>query len=241
MFLYSFLGFILGCLFVDVKDAVIIAGGKGSRLQRNLPKALLSAKGKPILAYQLDYLLASDEINNIVLALGYGSDEVEEFVNSNYKSPRIIFSVESEPLGTAGALKQALSYATTEHVLVLNCDDITDIDISKVASCKENSICVAHPQLPFGRVIDSGGYASFEEKPILDDWVSCGWYFFNRFQLLGILPDKGSLEYDVFPKLRLRVFKHEGFWKTINTDKELVEFEAIDLPSALRKSIFGKK
>jgi len=222
---------------MDSKDVVIIAGGKGSRLQSDMPKALVNAKGKPLIDYQLGYLLGSHLVKNIVLALGYEANKVKDYVASNYNSSRIIFSVETEPLGTAGALKKALYETTTDHVLVLNCDDVTDIDIPKLVNFRENSICVAHPRLPFGRVIDRGGYASFEEKPMLNDWVSCGWYLFNRSELLSTLPDKGSLEYDVFPNLKLKVFKHEGFWNTINTDKEIAEFDAAELPPILKKSL----
>ena len=95
---------------------------------------------------------------------------------------------------------------------------------------------MAHPHLPFGRVLEKNGYAVFEEKPVLKDWVSCGWYVFNKQEMLNILPDKGMLEYEVFPKLKLRLFKHEGFWKPLNTRKDILEFEEIDLPDSLRSS-----
>jgi len=93
---------------------------------------------------------------------------------------------------------------------------------------------VAHPQLPFGRILEKSGYAIFEEKPILKDWVSCGWYLLNRSEMLKILPDKGMLEYDVFPKIKLRLFKHEGFWRPLNTRKDVDEFEESELPEVLK-------
>jgi len=52
--------------------------------------------------------------------------------------------------------------------------------------------------------------------------------------MLKILPDKGMLEYDVFPKIRLRLYKHKGFWKTFNTQKDVEEFEEAELPIALK-------
>ena len=70
---------------------------------------------------------------------------------------------------------------------------------------------------------------------MLNIWVSCGWYFFNRAQILKYLPDKGSLEYDVFPKIKLRVFRHEGFWRTVNTKKDISEFEKVELPASLKR------
>ena len=71
---------------------------------------------------------------------------------------------------------------------------------------------------------------------MLDIWVSCGWYFFNRKEILKHLPDKGMLEFDVFPKIKLRVFKHEGFWRTVNTKKDIAELEKAKLPDVLKES-----
>jgi len=216
-------------------DAVIIAGGEGNRMGSELPKALVVVRGKPILAWQLDYLFNSG-IEKIVLAIGYKAQEIVDYVKDNHKSKQIDFTIEKDLLGTAGGLKLAVQKCDSEFVVALNCDDITNIDIGKLGEQKENTICVTHPQLPFGRISERGGYAIFEEKPMLKDWVSCGWYLLNRNEMLKILPDKGMLEYDVFPKLRLRLFEHEGFWKPLNTKKDVVEFEELDLPDSLKSS-----
>ncbi len=215
-------------------DAIILAGGKGSRMESEGPKALVEVKGKAILAFQLDYLLKSKQINKIILSLGYLADEVIEYINLYFQGAPIKFAVEHEPLGTGGAIKLALAKANSDFVLVLNCDDITDIDLAKLNELKDNTICVAHPQLPFGLVKENNGYAEFLEKPILDDWVSCGWYVFNRQQLLDIIPDKSSIEYDVFPKIKLRIYKHEGFWQPINNKKDINRFEGCEFPESLK-------
>jgi len=205
-------------------DAVIIAGGKGNRMESELPKALVVARGKPILGWQLNYLFKSG-IEKIVLAIGHKADDIIDYVKKNYKDKQIDFTIEKYLLGTAGALKLALQKCSSKFVVALNCDDISDIDLQKLQEKKENTICVAHPLLPFGRVVEKGGYAAFEEKPMLKDWVSCGWYLLNRKEMLDALPDKGMLEYDVFPKIKMRLFKHDGFWKPLNTKKDLLEFE----------------
>ena len=54
--------------------------------------------------------------------------------------------------------------------------------------------------------------------------------------MLKILPDKGMLEYDIFPKIKLRLFKHEGFWKPLNTRKDVEEFEENKVPASLKDS-----
>ena len=214
-------------------DAVIIAGGKGNRMEGYTPKALVVAKGRPIISYQIEYLLKSG-INKIVLALGYKAEKIIEYTKSRYPDAKMDYTIEKQLLGTAGGLKLALQKSDAEYVVVLNCDDINNIDISKLQELKENAICVAHPQLQFGQITEKNGYAVFEEKPMLDIWVSCGWYLFNRADILKYLPDKGMLEYDVFPKIKLRLFKHEGFWKTLNTKKDIIEFKKIELPDILK-------
>src|SRR3989338_6258679 len=189
-------------------DAIIIAGGEGKRMGSELPKALVEVKGKPILAWQIDYLLNSG-IEKIVLAIGHKAEAIADYISNNYREKHVDFTIEKKLLGTAGAIK-------------------------KLEEKRENTICVAHPSLHFGRVAEKNGYAVFEEKPMFNDWVSCGWYLLNRKEMLKILPDKGMLEYDVFPKIKLRLYKHEGFWKTFNTQKDVEEFEEAKLPVALK-------
>lgn len=216
-------------------DVIILAGGKGTRMDSDLPKPLIKAKNKPIISHQIDYLLKSKEIDRIILSIGHESDKIINFIKTRYSSFPIEFSVETEPLGTGGAIKKALGLSTSEKVIVLNCDDITDIKIEELAKNKESTICIAHPRLPFGRVLDNNGYAKFEEKPILkDQWVSCGWYLLKKSEILSHLPDKGSIEYDVFPKIKIKLHKHEGFWQTLNSKKDLQQFEETELPDFLR-------
>jgi NDP-sugar pyrophosphorylase family protein len=205
-------------------DVIILAGGQGNRMASELPKPLIEVKGKPILFHQIDFL--AGKVENIILSLGHKAELIEQAVREHYPiDVHIAFAREAQPAGTAGGLKQALVHARTSYVLVLNCDDLADIPIQQLEQLQHNAICVAHPTLPFGLVEEKDGYAVFREKPQLDSWVSCGWYLFNREELLKILPDQGSLEYDVFPHLKLRLFKHEGFWVPLNTKKDILEFE----------------
>ncbi|MFC2016621.1 NDP-sugar synthase [Chloroflexota bacterium] len=214
-------------------DAVIIAGGKGQRMEALIPKALVVVKGKPLLSHQIDFLFKSG-IKKIVLALGFKAEQVIDYIKSHYPNANIEHTIEKKLLGTAGGIKLALKKSDADYVVALNCDDITDMDISKLQKLKENTICIAHPRLQFGRITEKKGYAVFEEKPMLNIWVSCGWYVFDRKKIMKHLPDKGSLEYDVFPKIKLRIFKHEGFWRTVNTKKDVTEFEKEELPDVLK-------
>lgn len=206
-------------------DAIILAGGKGTRMGDELPKPLMPVRGKAIVDHQLEYLFSFPGIENIILAIGHRAQEIQEYISSRYPDRPITISIEDRPLGTGGGLKLAMKKTTSPRVLVLNGDDITDIPIGSLESLSEHTICVAHPRLPFGRVLEQDGYAVFEEKPMLPDWISCGWYCFNREELMDMLPDEGSLEYDVFPKTKLRIYYHEGMWRPLNSKKDIQAFE----------------
>ena len=206
-------------------DVIIIAGGKGTRMEEKLPKPLVNAKGKPILFHQIEYLY--DGADKIILSLGHMANEIIKAVKKEFKDKKIIFSVEDKPLGTSGGLKKAFSLSSSDTIIALNCDDVTDIDVAKLAKLDGNYVCVSHPRLPFGLVTrDENGYARFVEKPILGGWVSCGWYKFER-RFIENFPDNGMLEYDVFPKAKLKRYLHNGFWMSLNSKKDIAEFEKL--------------
>jgi len=143
-------------------DAIILAGGKGTRMESDLPKALITAKGKPIIDHQLEYL--ADKTDRIVLSLGYEGRKVMDYVSKNYSSNKVKYSLEYNPLGTGGALKKAMKKTVTPKLLVLNCDDLTDIPVSELENrLLEDTICVANPKLRFGLIQESNGYAIFDE------------------------------------------------------------------------------
>ena len=207
-------------------DAIILAGGKGTRMEDDLPKPLVPVKGKAIIEHQVDYLLSSGVIDHIIVSIGHRADEIILYLEQHFPAAPLLFSKEELPLGTAGAVKQALAHTTAEKNIVFNCDDIVDINLKDLGTNTEDTICVAHPRLPFGLVRSEDGYAQFEEKPRLADrWVSCGWYLFFTKNICAHAPDIGSLEYDVFPHMKLRVYEHVGFWQPLNTKKDIMEFE----------------
>ncbi len=222
-------------------DAIILAGGKGTRMDNIEPKPLVMIGDKPLIQHQIDYLLG--KVDRIIVSTGYMAERVEKFVkelyprfsDGKYCKSDIYFSRENEPLGTAGGLKKALNMTVRNEVLAFNCDDITDIPISKLEEITENTLCIVNPTLPFGKVVfDKYEYVTnFNEKEKMNDfWVSCGWYkFMVNSQFYNGLPNKGMLETDVFPKMaenrKLKAYLHTGFWKPINSRKDIDEFNIL--------------
>jgi D-glycero-alpha-D-manno-heptose 1-phosphate guanylyltransferase len=212
-----------------VTDAIILAGGKGTRMCGEVPKPLARMFGKTLISHQIEYLERNPSVNNIIISLGYKADQVMDYLKDHHLQSRLMVSVENMPLGTAGALKQALRYATTEYVIVLNVDNVSDIDVEKLIAANENSIVISKGirRSQYGRVDIVNGFAKFTEKPIIEHWTSTGWYLFDRQQILEKLPDSGSLESDVLQNIRLKPFVHTGNIWSLDSLKDIQHVESM--------------
>jgi len=90
----------------------------------------------------------------------------------------------------------------------------------------EATIVVAQVHSPFGVVdlSDDGTVTGFKEAPKLPHWVNSGVYVLGE-EALERLPERGDHEQSTFPELaaagRLRAYRHEGVWLTVNTPKDL--------------------
>ncbi len=215
-------------------SAAILAGGLGTRLRPivgDQPKVLADVGGKPFLAYLLDQL-SGYGIRVAVLCTGYRADEVRTRFGENHGSLRLVYSRESSPLGTAGALRLALPFLESESVIILNGDSYCDVDLQAFCdwysmSCVDAGlILTALPDTGrYGRVRtdEAGRVMAFEEKSGDGGpgWVNAGIYAVRR-SLLRTIPTgcKVSLERDIFPvwtRLRFYSYRHTGIFLDIGT------------------------
>jgi D-glycero-alpha-D-manno-heptose 1-phosphate guanylyltransferase len=114
-----------------VKEAVILAGGFGTRLRsvvKDIPKPMAEVCGKPFLSYLLDFL-NKQKIERVILSVGYKFDIIKNFFGSRYKDLKLEYAIEDKPLGTGGGLKNALKYTSEKNIYVLNGDTFFDIDL----------------------------------------------------------------------------------------------------------------
>ena len=98
-----------------VREAVILAGGFGTRLRSvvsDLPKPMAQVTGKPFLSLLLDYL-ASSGVQRVILSVGYKHESISGRFGTSYSSMELSYVVEEKPLGTGGALKRSLMAART--------------------------------------------------------------------------------------------------------------------------------
>ena len=112
-------------------QAIVLAGGLGTRLRArvaDLPKAMAPIGGRPFLEYLLDRLDAAG-FRSVVLATGHLSERIEAHFGLRYRGLALSYSRESRPLGTGGAVLQALRAMPDHPTLVLNGDTWLDLDL----------------------------------------------------------------------------------------------------------------
>lgn len=145
-----------------IKEAIILAGGLGTRLRSavpDLPKCMAPVLAKPFIGYLIDYYYQQG-IQKFIFSLGYKHEVVEQYLTTQYGNHHIQFSVEHEPLGTGGAVKRACSLSTEKTVLVINGDTFFKIDLSRLAAF--HHMCGAHCTLSLKPMTDVDRYSMIE-------------------------------------------------------------------------------
>ena len=112
-------------------EAVVLAGGFGTRLRAvvpDLPKPMAPVAGKPFLEILLS-MLAKKGVQRAVLSLGYRAEVIQQHFGARFMGIELVSEVETEPLGTGGALRAALSRCLSDAALVVNGDTFLDLEL----------------------------------------------------------------------------------------------------------------
>ena len=194
--------------------ALILAGGLGMRLRAavpNTPKVLAPIRGRPFLAYLLDQLAAAS-LRHVVLLTSHQADAVEKTIGMRRGPLRLEYSREPSPLGTGGAVRQALQRIDRPTILLMNGDSYCRVDLAALHSFHRRrradlSMVTARVDdaSRFGRVRlrEDGRIVGFAEKTAAaaSGWINAGVYLIQR-HLLEELPIETptSLERDWLPR-----------------------------------------
>jgi D-glycero-alpha-D-manno-heptose 1-phosphate guanylyltransferase len=119
----------------DIKEAIILAGGLGTRLRSavpDLPKCLAPVGGRPFIAWLTDYF-RREGIERFIFALGYRSADFDAFFRTEFPHGNYDISLEAEPLGTGGAIRQACERVEGRTALILNGDTFFRIELKALA------------------------------------------------------------------------------------------------------------
>ena len=210
--------------------AIILCGGKGERLRpitNDFPKPLIEIKNKPILHYIIEHLRQYG-IENYIIATGYKSVKIEEYMASEFKELdyKIVNSGDTDILSR---VKACIEHISTDTILCYG-DTISNINIDQFINFHhdnpENITISSYPiEIPFGvMTVDENNYVKkFEEKPVLSEVMNIGYYYLpNKFRA-HMMEQKDLLSYIDFliTNSQLKCYQHKGIHITINTISEL--------------------
>lgn len=198
--------------------AVILAGGKGTRLAeytREIPKPMLKIGGKSILEHQID-LLIKHKVDEIIILVNYLKDVIiNHFGDGSTYGINIRYFEEKKPLGTVGGIKEVEDWLNDDF-LVFYGDVMVNMEISKLIQFhqKKQSDCtiVVHPNNhPYDsdlvEINKEGRVTALHPKPhdhikYYCNLVNAGVYIFKP-QILNFLEKgkKADFGHDVFPRI----------------------------------------
>jgi mannose-1-phosphate guanylyltransferase len=211
-------------------QALILAGGKGTRLRPltvYTPKPIVPICNRPFLLYQIDTLRRAG-ITDITLSLSYQPNKIEQLLGDGSDfGVKLKYTVEPQPMGTAGAYKFAEGLIR-EPTVVFNGDILTDLDLKTVirehTEHKATATIVLTPvdnPSSYGLVETEmdGRIRRFLEKPkpeeITCNTINAGTYILEP-KVLDLIPtgENHSFEYGLFPELLKR---NEAFFAHVPT------------------------
>lgn len=233
-----------------MKEAIILAGGLGTRLKSEvpiLPKALAPINGRPFIHYLLDYLDLNG-FSTVILAVGYGHNEIINALGSCYKNIAILYSIEEKPLGTGGAIRLAMEVSKSDHVYIFNGDTLANINIQKLENEWEVGrypIIVgikSHDTSRYGRlVIAENRVIKFEEKVGAGAGIiNSGCYIFNKGQLnqyplnIPFSIEKNYLEKNL-EHVNFKAVVFDGFFIDIGTPSDFKKLNKYGIEKYLKE------
>lgn len=233
-----------------MKQAIILAGGKGTRLQERLnglPKPLVDICGKPLLERQIESL-KSYGFDQILILVNHGADQIIQFCNSKDNWNIDIQCLDDgQPLGTAGATIQIFPKLADEFLVVYG-DTMFDIDLNRFQAFHDEDKSAGatlflhpndHPQdsdlvAMDGQCRITGFYPyPHDPKVYLPNLVNAGMYYFRKDALKSWAGSAAALDFgkDIFPALirqgvLLRGYNSPEYIKDCGTPKRLDKVSA---------------
>lgn len=224
--------------------ALLIAGGFGTRLRPltfTRPKHLLPIANRPHIEHVFD-LLGRHGITEVVLATSYLADAFDDvIVRARERDMQVQVAHETEPLGTAGAIKNAERLLGDETFFALNGDVLTDVDLSLIAGFHRDRgaratilLTPVHDPSAYGVVPtdETGKVSGFIEKPLPGEAptneINAGIYVIEP-SVLATIPsgETVSIEREVFPSLAdegaLYATATDAYWMDIGTPEKYLQ------------------
>ncbi|MHA1798922.1 MAG: sugar phosphate nucleotidyltransferase [Candidatus Helarchaeota archaeon] len=212
--------------------AVIIAGGKGTRLRpitSNIPKPLVRIINEPMLVHLIK-ILKQNGFNDIIITVGYLGEMIKETLGDGSRyGVKLSYFFEERPLGTAGALK-LLRKELNDTFLIISSDIIFDVNLREMLNFHKEkksiatlALTVAEIPVAYGIVIteNDGKIIKFLEKPtwgeVFSDKINAGIYLLEP-KAINYIPEHSKFDFskDLFPQLLENKENLYGFSIAIN-------------------------
>lgn len=211
------------------KTAVILAGGKGTRLRPYtvaLPKPLVPVGDKPVLEIIITQLVRQG-FKRVVIAVNHQADIIKAYFGDGGRwNIRIEYSLEDKPLGTMGPLK--LIENLPENFLVMNGDVLSDMDYAAFLDghieMKRVFSIASHARVQeadYGVLeVEDDVLTGFSEKPKKQFFVSMGVYAVSK-EALSHIPHNQHFGFDQLMLgfldrgIGVGVYEHKGYWMDI--------------------------
>ena len=229
-------------------EAILLCGGLGTRLRSvvsDRPKPMADIAGKPFLHY-LVKMLSKNGVKHLIFALGYMGEQVEAYFQSGEDyGLSISYSYEESPLGTGGAIRNALSHVSAENVLVLNADTYFHTNYENLLTQQlknQAMMTIASRKIEdisrYGAILkdEAGRILRWNEKMSSEQAeaprpgeINGGIYVMQKSLIEKIPEGKQSLENDCIPMwlkggVYLQAFPSDGYFMDIGIPEDYAQF-----------------
>ncbi len=218
-------------------QVVVLCGGKGTRLSEyteEIPKPLIEIGPKPIL-WHLVQLYKRFGHKDFIFCLGYKGDKIKDYFKDE-KEINIKFVGTGLDANKAERIQKVRHLIKDDDFFVTYGDDLSDVDINALykfhkKNNKTATLTAVNLESPFGILkLNNNEVVGFREKPKLEQFINGGFYVFNK-KIFNYMKKDYDLEKDVLREMakqkQIAAFRHNGFWKSMNTLKDVIELNEL--------------
>ncbi len=242
-------------------QAVVLVGGEGTRLRpitSRVPKPVVPLVGRPFVGFILENL-ARHSVSHAVFSAGYLAGALRGAIGDGRRyGLSVSYVVEQQPLGTAGAIKNAEAELDGGSLFAFNGDVLTDVDLTAMQEFHREraaraTILLTRVDDPrrYGlvEIDDRGRVGAFVEKPGADysvplhgALINAGVYLLEA-DVLDLIPagQQVSIERGVFPQLaaagQLYAYVSDAYWRDIGTPESYLQAHFDLLQSTVATSV----
>ena len=212
---------------------VLLAGGFGTRLSeytKTMPKPMINVAGKPMI-FHIMKQYAKYGFKDFYITLGYKGEIIKNFFNKKFFSWNVNLIETGKNTMTGGRLKRIKKFIGKETFMMTYGDGLSNVNLKKLLKFHEKNkklvtLTAVRPPARFGALqLKSDLVSYFKEKSKTDEnWINGGFFvmepdFFKFLKNDHTILERRPLE-NIAKKKQLAAFRHEGFWRCVDTKKD---------------------